>query len=127
MEKVESKAEEIGDKVGEIVDKELTKLEEKVEDLLNTINKKVEESEVVKQVEAVIDKWDDNPMVKEVSESVIEQVDGRVVSCFCFGWNLSLRINRKKSPSSQTKPLQSVPPSSERRLSKLSRNSEIKG
>ena len=127
MEKVESKAEEIGDKVGEIADKELTKLEEKVEDLLNTINKKAEESEVVKQVEAVIDKWDDNPMVKEVTESVIEQVDGRVVSCFCFGWNLSLRIDRKKSPSSQTKPLQSVPPSSERRLSKLSRNSEIKG
>lgn len=117
VELVESKAEEIGDKVGKVVDDELGKVEEKVNHLIKTIEGRLKEVEAVKKVENIVDKLDDNPAVKkvmdEVSDSVIEQVDGRVVSCGCFGWDLSLRISRKKSRSSPTKPLQSSPPSSE--------------
>ena len=121
VELVETKAEEIGDKAGKVVDDELGKVEEKVNDLLKTFEGRLKEVEAVKKVENIVDKLDDNPAVKkvmdEVADSVIEQVDGRAFSCGCFGWNLSLRISRKKTQSSPTKPLASSPPLSESKLS----------
>ena len=115
IEIVEEKKEEIKERVKSEADKELDKVEEKVQDLLDTINGHLKEVEAAKDVAP--------PAVKKVidlvEEGIIEEVDGRVFSCFCLGWNLALRISRKKTPSSPTKPLASAPPSTETRSVEL--------
>lgn len=106
VELVESNVEDIGDKVGSMADKQLDKVEEKVADLLKTAEARIQEMEATKQIGALVDKLDDNPAIKKVldtvGDSIVEQVDGRVFSCFCVGWGLSLKISRRhrqQSPS----------------------------
>lgn len=99
VELVESKTEEIEKKVEETTDKVLYTVQENTQKVAD----KVEEA-----VKPIADLIDDNPAVKKVldgtSESIVEKVDGREFSCFCFGWLLSLKISRKlpqSSPSTQ--------------------------
>lgn len=87
-----------------------TKIEEvtvKVDEALDKIEIKIEEPKVVTDL---IDKIDDVPVVKEVIENIVEVVDGRVFTCSCWSWVLTLRITRKKKDS--------VPPKSEENLNK---------
>jgi hypothetical protein len=95
MEQVEAKKEEIEKKVDEVADKAESAIE-------NTAN------EIGKKAEAILDKLDDNPQIAkalDVLDDVIgDQLDGREISCSCFGWLVALRIARK---SQQTPPSKS--------------------
>lgn len=105
IELVESKAEEIEKKVEETTDKVLDTVQENTQAVADKVEDAVEK--IAKPVTDLIDKIDDNPVVKEVldniAESIVEQVDGRVFSCSCFGWLLSLQITRKNQKPSPSK------------------------
>jgi hypothetical protein len=108
MEVIESKKEEVVEKVIEQIEnrkddisKKVDETEVKVEETVEKVSKKLEET-----VSSVVDKLDDNPQVAKVIDSVeniiIDQLDNRDLSCSCFGFLWSLRITRKspqKTPS----------------------------
>lgn len=107
IELVESKSEEIEKKVEETTDKVLDTVQENTQEVAEKIEDAVEKA--TKPIADLIDKIDDNPAVKEVidniTESIVEQVDGRVFSCSCFGflWSLQITRNKKDTPPSTQK------------------------
>jgi hypothetical protein len=105
VELVEQKAEEVEKKVEETADKVLDTVQENTQVVADKVEDAIET--VTKPITDLIDKLDDNPAVKKVidgiSESIVEQVDGRVFSCSLFGWLFALRITRKTPQSSPTK------------------------
>jgi hypothetical protein len=100
---LEDKKDEIEKKVDEVADK----AEDVIEKVAEEVGKKVEDA-----VMSVIDKLDDNPQVAKVldvvEDAVIKQLDGREVTCSCFGWLVALRITRKirASPPSKSEDVQ---------------------
>lgn len=102
VELVEQKSEEIAEKVEEQVDKVLDTVEEKTQEVADKIEDAVE-----KAAKPLTDLIDSDPRVKavvdNVTEGIVQQVDGREFSCFCFGLFWSLRISRKRPQSSQPK------------------------
>ena len=106
VELIESKTEEIEKKVEETADKVLDTVQENTQKVADKIEDVVEQA--AKPLTDLIDKLDDNPAVKKVldgiGESIVEQVDGREFSCFCFGWALALKISRKRPQSSPSTP-----------------------
>ena len=106
VELVESKAEEIEKKVEETADKVLDDIQENTQKVADKVEDVIEN--VTKPLSDLIDKLDDNPAIKKlmdgISESIVEQVDGRVFSCSLFGWLFALRITRKTPQSSPAKP-----------------------
>lgn len=111
IELVESKSEEIEKKVEETTDKVLDTVQENTQEVAEKIEDAIEK--VSKPIADLIDKIDDNPAVKEVLEnitdSIVEQVDGRVFSCSCFGflWSLQITRNKKNTPPSKSKDAES--------------------
>jgi hypothetical protein len=97
--KVAEQLEEKKEEIAEVADK----TEEAVEKVANEIGKKLEEP-----IAAIIDKLDDNPQIAkalDIVENVIEdQLDGREISCSCFGWLVALRISRKTQATPPSKP-----------------------
>lgn len=96
-EQLEEKKEEIEQKVDEVADK----AEETIETAAEEISKKLEEA--AKPLTDLIDKLDDNPQIAAVLEGIVTQVDGREITCSCFGWLFALRISRKRADSPPTK------------------------
>lgn len=103
---VEEKSKEVEKAVGEKTDKVLDTVQDNTQKVADKVEDVVEK--VAKPLTDIIDKLDDDPRVKkvldEVTESVVQQVDGREFSCFCFGLKLSLRITRKTPQLSPSKP-----------------------
>lgn len=101
VEQVEEKKEEIEKKVDEVADK----AEEAVEKAADEVGKKLEEA--AKPLTDLIDKLDDNPQVAKaldiIDDVIGDQLDGREISCSCFGWLVALRIARKMKEKSQAK------------------------
>lgn len=99
VEQLEEKKEEIAEKVDEVADK----TEEAIEKVADEIAKKLEEP-----VAAIIDKLDDNPQIAKaidvVQDVIGDQLDGREISCSCFGWLVALRISRKTQSTLPSKP-----------------------
>lgn len=106
VELVEKKVEEVEKKVEETTDKVLDTVQETSQQVADKIEDSVEK--IAKPLTDVIDKLDDDPRVKvvldSVTDAVSEQLDGREISCGCFGWMFALRITRKVRASSQTTP-----------------------
>ena len=123
---VEQNLETIEVKVSETADKVLDKTEEVVEKTAEKIGEAVEE-----KVEEILKKVEDIPIVgkavEAIAEGLVDQVDGRMFSCSCGSWQVSLRISRKDrspppsksaesenkqslSPSQDTQPKESLPP-----------------
>lgn len=106
MDAVRGKAGEVskvaGEKVGEVTDKVLDSAEETVEKSAEAVADKIEKA--AKPLTDLIDKIDDDPAVKQVLDSIgnafVTEVDGRDFSCFCFGWNVSLKITRRPQTKS---------------------------
>lgn len=131
VEKVEEKAEEklaeligkVDSKVIEFADVALDKADvvvaETTEKVSSEIMNAVESNVVVQKIEALIDS---NPQLKaavdKLEDELVKQVDGRMFTCWCFGWWLSLKITRQNpkslpatpSPSTCTPP---PPPSTQ--------------
>jgi hypothetical protein len=105
LEVVEQQSEQVADKIEEQTDKVLDTVQENTQEVAEKIEEVVEQA--VKPLTDLIDKLDDDPRVKavidNVTEGIVQQVDGRDFSCFCFGLFWSLRISRKKPQSSQPK------------------------
>lgn len=106
VEIVESKKDEIIEKVVEQIDEKkvdevVDKVEEKVEEVAEVVTEKIEE--VAKPLTDIIDKLDDNPQVAKVLDAIEDQLDGREVSCSCFGWLFALRISRKRKETPPSK------------------------
>jgi hypothetical protein len=102
VELVEQKLDEVEKKVDEVTDKVLDSVQDGAQGVADTVEDVVEK--VAKPLTDLLDKIDDDPRVKAVldgiTDSVAEQIDGRVVSCGCFGWLFALRITRNRPPSS---------------------------
>lgn len=102
---VEKKTEEIEKKAAETTDKVLDDVQANTQKVADKVEDVVEKA--AKPLTDLVDKLDDNPHVKKVldgvTESIVQQVDGREFSCFCFGLGLSLRISRKSRQSSPSK------------------------
>lgn len=109
VEIVESKKEEVVEKVLEQVEEKKEEIAEKVDEVADKAEAAIEKvgDEIGKKVEAVLDKLDDNPQVAkalDVLDDVIgDQLDGREISCSCFGWLVALRIARKSRKSAPAK------------------------
>lgn len=114
MDKVNDVVIEVINDKSEVVEKIVVKKTDSALDAVQANTQKVADKvegaveKVAKPLTDVIDKLDDDPRVKKVldgvTESVVQQVDGREFSCFCFGLKLSLRITRKTPQSSPSKP-----------------------
>ena len=106
---VESKKEEIIEKVLEQVEEKKEEVSQKVDEVADKAESAIESAgdEIGKKVEAVLDKLDDNPQVAkalDVIDDVIgDQLDGREISCSCFGWLVALRIARKSQKTAPAK------------------------
>jgi vacuolar-type H+-ATPase subunit H len=102
VEQLEQKSEEVEKKVEETVDKVLDSVEETTQKVADEVV-----TSAVKPVADLIDKIDDDPRVKAVLDNItsgiVEQVDGRMFSCFCLGFDFSLRISRRTPAPPQTK------------------------
>lgn len=99
---VESKKDEIvvdEKKVDDVLDK----VEDVAEKIADDVSKKVEE--VAKPLTDLIDKLDDIPQIAKAIDILEDQLDGREVSCSCFGWLVALRIARKSKQTPPTKPV----------------------
>ena len=105
---VVGKSEEVEKKVEEVTDKALDAVEENTQKVADEIASAVET--VTKPIADLIDKIDDDPRVKAVIDNVtsgiVEQVDGREFSCFCFGLNFSLRIARRTPAPAPSTPVE---------------------
>jgi hypothetical protein len=99
---VEQKTEEVEKKVDEALDA----VQENTQKVADKIESAVEAA--AKPITDLIDKLDDDPKVKAVLDNItsgiVEQVDGREFSCFCFGFDWSLRIARRTPAPSPTTP-----------------------
>lgn len=95
VEQVEEKKEEIEQKVDEVADK----AEEAIEKVADAVSEKIEE--VSKPIADIIES---NPQVAKVVDVIEDRLDGREISCSCFGWLVALRIARKSKKTSQAKP-----------------------
>lgn len=102
VELIESKKEEILDKIEEVAEQKVDAAETAVEEAASDLGKKLEE--LAAPVADLIDKLDDNPQVAAAIESLVTQVDGREVSCSCFGFLFALRITRKSKTTPPAKP-----------------------
>jgi hypothetical protein len=109
VELIESKKEEVVEKVLEQVESKKEKIGEKVDDVVDSAETAIEKAgdEIGKKVEAILDNLDNNPQVAkalDVLDDVIgDQLDGREISCSCFGWLVALRIARKSQKSAPAK------------------------
>lgn len=109
VELVESKKDEVVEKVLEQVEEKKEEVAEKVDEVADKAEAAIEKAgdKIGKKVEAVLDKLDDNPQVAkalDVLDDVIgDQLDGREISCSCFGWLVALRIARKSQKSAPAK------------------------
>lgn len=109
VELVESKKEEVVEKVLEQVESKKEEIAEKVDAVADKTEAAIESAgdEIGKKVEAILDKLDDNPQVAkalDVLDDVLgDQLNGREISCSCFGWLVALRITRKDRQSSPAK------------------------
>jgi hypothetical protein len=87
-------------KVEELTDNVLDEAQVAVEDAtkaaLDAITEAIDSNPVVEKIEAVIDS---NPQLKDavdkLESKIVEAVDGRLFSCWCFGWWFSLKITRQ--------------------------------
>jgi hypothetical protein len=99
---LEEKKDEIAQKVDEVADK----VEATVEKTGEEVGKKLEEA--AKPIADIIDKLDDNPQIAKaldiVGDVLEEQLNGRELSCSCFGWLVALRISRRNPPPAPSKP-----------------------
>lgn len=106
VDQIEEKKEEIEKKVDEVADK----AEEAVEKAADELGKKLEE--VAKPLADLIDKIDDNPQVAKaldmIDDVIGDQLDGREISCSCFGWLVALRIARKSNDSLPAKSVETA-------------------
>ena len=110
VELVESKKEEIVEKVLEQVESKKEEVAKKVDEAADKVEATIENAgnEIGKKIEDVIDKLDDNPQIAkalDVLDDVLgDQLNGREISCSCFGWLVALRIARKsqKNPPSKS-------------------------
>lgn len=106
---VESKKEEVVEKVLEQVESKKEEIAEKVDAVADKAEAAIEKAgdEVGKKVEAVLDKLDNNPQVAkalDILDDVLgDQLNGREISCSCFGWLVALRITRKSQMSAPAK------------------------
>lgn len=109
VEVIESKKEEVVEKVVEQIEskkeeisKKLDESEIMVEESVEKVGKKLDDT-----VRSVVDKLDDNPQVAKVIDKIedviVEQLDGRDISCSCFGFLWSLRITRKNPQNTPSK------------------------
>jgi hypothetical protein len=122
IEIVESKKDEIADKALEQLESKKEEISEKVDTVLDTteetIEKTVEDtaSKIEETVKNVLDKIDDNPQVAKaldaVEDIIGDQLDGREISCSCFGFLWLLRITRKTPQTSPSKPEENLNKSS---------------
>ncbi len=109
VEIVESKKEEIIEKALEQVEDRKEEAAKKVDEVADKVEATIENAgdEIGKKVEGIIDKLDDNPHIAkalDILDDVIgNQVDGREISCSCFGWLVALRITRKSQKNSPSK------------------------
>jgi hypothetical protein len=106
LEKIEDKKEELEKKVDEVADN----TEKAVEKVAEDLGKKLEEAS--KPLADIIDKLDDNPQIAKaidvVGDAIVSQIDGREISCSCFGWLVALRISRKSKEILPSKPEETV-------------------
>lgn len=102
---VEDKSKEVDKIVAERTDSALDTVQANTQKVADKVEDLVEKA--AKPLTDIIDKLDDDPRVKkaldDVTESVVQQVDGREFSCFCFGLKLLLRITRKTPRPSPSK------------------------
>ncbi len=109
LEQIESKKDEIAEKVLEQIESKKDEIESKVDDVMDKTEEKVESAieDIGKKLEDIVDKLDDNPQVAKVLDIVDDvigdQLDGREISCSCFGFLWFLRISRKNKPSPPSK------------------------
>jgi hypothetical protein len=107
VEQLENKKEEIEKKMDETIDK----AEDAVETAANEVGKKLEEA--AKPLADILDKLDNNPQVAKaldmIDDVIGDQLDGREISCSCFGWLVALRIARKSNEKSQAKSEETLP------------------
>jgi hypothetical protein len=115
--KLEEKVVELAPKVVELTDAALVQTQSVVEDttqkVSDAVTAAVESNVVVQKVEALIES---NPEVKAAVEkleaALVKEIDGRMFTCWCFGWWWSLKITGRDprkllatpSPSSDVVP-----------------------
>jgi len=92
------------DKVEAVVETKVEEVTVKVDEVLEKIENTEITIEQPKIVETVLDKLDDIPVIKDAIENIVEVVDGRVFTCSCWSWVLTLRITRKTNQTSPPKP-----------------------
>jgi len=106
VELVESKQEEILEKVEEVAEQQVDAAEKAIEETASEVGKKLED--VAAPIADIVDKLDDNPQVAAAIETLVTAVDGREISCSCFGFLFALRISRKSKRSPPAKPEETV-------------------
>lgn len=90
------------DKIEEVVESKVEEVTVKLDEVLDKVEEiKIEEPKVV---EKIIDKLDDIPVINEAMKNIVEVVDGRVFTCSCWSWVLTLRITRKNRETVPPKP-----------------------
>lgn len=131
IEIVESKKDEIAEKVieqiegkKEDIEKKVDEVADKAEETIEQVGEKIEEA--AKPLTDLIDKLDDNPQIAKaidmVDDIIGDQLDGREISCSCFGWLVALRISRKMKKTLPSKP-EEIPKESK---SEVSQHVEVK-
>lgn len=101
VELVESKKEEIIEKITDQIKDKKDEIVKKADDVLDNSETVVEKSveEVGKKIEEVakpiLDLIESNPQIASIIDSVVDQVNGREISCSCWGFLWSLHITRK--------------------------------
>ena len=107
MEVIESKKEEIVEKVIDQIESRKDDIVKKIDEAEVKVEETVEKvaDDIEKKVEDILDNAP--PEVKKVLDAlesnIIEAVDGRLVSCSCFGFLWSLRITRKSPETPPSK------------------------
>ena len=103
------------DKVEAIVETKVEEVTVKLDEVLDKVEEvKIEKPEII---EKIIDKLDDIAIVKDAIENVVEVVDGRKFSCFCWGWILTVQISQKKKDPVLPKPVEESPKKEEEKPS----------
>jgi hypothetical protein len=109
VELVESKQDEIVEKVLEKVEEKKEEIEKKVDEVADKAEAAIESAaeQVGKKIDNILDKLDDNPQIAKaidvLDDIVGDQLNGREVSCACWGFLWSLRITRKVPQSPPAK------------------------
>lgn len=98
---IESKKEEVIEKITDQIESKKDEIVKKADDVLDSSEVAIEASveEAGKKIEEVakpvLDLIESNPQVASIIDSVVDQVDGRDISCSCWGFLWSLHITRK--------------------------------